>query len=40
VFCHDVELVSPEDAIEAIGTLFELADQGVFEHGAISQRQQ
>ncbi|KAJ5776356.1 uncharacterized protein N7511_001367 [Penicillium nucicola] len=36
VFCHDVEFVSPEEAIEAVGALFELSDRGIIKHVGIS----
>lgn len=36
VFCHDVEFVSMEEVIEAVGTLFELADGGVIRCVGIS----
>lgn len=36
VFCHDVEFVSLEEVIEAVGTLFELSDGGVIRCVGIS----
>ncbi|KEF61790.1 uncharacterized protein A1O9_03360 [Exophiala aquamarina CBS 119918] len=36
VFCHDVEFVSIEEIIEAVGTLFELSDSGVIRCVGIS----
>lgn len=36
VFCHDVEFVSMEEAIEAVGALFELSDQGKVRFVGIS----
>ncbi|OAL47364.1 Aldo/keto reductase [Pyrenochaeta sp. DS3sAY3a] len=36
VFCHDVEFVSPEEAVAAVGTLFELCDEGIVNHVGIS----
>jgi D-arabinose 1-dehydrogenase len=36
VFCHDVEFVSIEEVIEAVGTLFELSDGGVIRCVGIS----
>lgn len=36
VFCHDVEFVSLEEVIEAVGTLFELSDAGVIRCVGIS----
>lgn len=36
VFCHDVEFVSPQEAIEGVGVLFELCDQGVVRFVGIS----
>lgn len=36
VFCHDVEFVSEADAVEAVGTLIELVQQGSIKHVGIS----
>lgn len=36
VFCHDVEFVSPKEAVEAVGVLFELFDQGIVKFVGIS----
>lgn len=36
VFCHDVEFVSFEEAVEAVGTLFQLVQEGVVRHAGIS----
>lgn len=36
VFCHDVEFVSEAEAVEAVGTLFELVQQGSIKHVGIS----
>jgi len=36
VFCHDVEFVSIEEVIEAVGTLFELSESGVVRCVGIS----
>lgn len=36
VFCHDVEFVSLEEAVGAVGALFQLADEGFVRHVGIS----
>ncbi|KAI8932722.1 hypothetical protein NX059_010213 [Plenodomus lindquistii] len=36
VFCHDVEYVSLDEAVEAVGTLFELSNEGLINHVGIS----
>lgn len=36
VFCHDVEFVSIDEAVEAVGTLFELVQKGCVKHVGIS----
>jgi aryl-alcohol dehydrogenase-like predicted oxidoreductase len=36
VFCHDVEFVTPEEAITAVGTLFKLRDAGHLKYVGIS----
>ncbi|KAJ8118564.1 hypothetical protein OPT61_g455 [Boeremia exigua] len=36
VFCHDVEYVSIEEAVSAVGTLFELVQQGCIKYVGIS----
>lgn len=36
VFCHDVEFVSMDEVIEAVGTLFELSDRGLIRCVGIS----
>lgn len=36
VFCHDVEFVTMQEAVEAVGALFELSDQGVIRCVGIS----
>jgi D-arabinose 1-dehydrogenase len=36
VFCHDVEFVSEAEAVEAVGTLFELVEQGGIRYVGIS----
>lgn len=36
VFCHDVEFVSPSEAVEAVGTLFQLAKEGAIRYAGIS----
>jgi aryl-alcohol dehydrogenase-like predicted oxidoreductase len=36
VFCHDVEFVTPEEAIAAVACLFQLADEGVIRYVGIS----
>ncbi|KAJ4990487.1 l-galactose dehydrogenase [Stagonosporopsis vannaccii] len=36
VFCHDVEYVSTEEAVEAVGTLFELVQKGHVKYVGIS----
>ncbi|KAH6613856.1 NADP-dependent oxidoreductase domain-containing protein [Boeremia exigua] len=36
VFCHDVEFVSIEEAVTAVGTLFELVQQGSVKYVGIS----
>lgn len=36
VFCHDVEFVTLETAVEAVGTLFKLSDRGLVKYAGIS----
>ncbi|CAO2647120.1 Nn.00g080420.m01.CDS01 [Neocucurbitaria sp. VM-36] len=36
VFCHDVEYVSLREAVEAVGTLFQLAQEGLVRYVGIS----
>jgi D-arabinose 1-dehydrogenase len=36
VFCHDVEFVSQEEAVVAVGTLFDMVDEGKIEQVGIS----
>lgn len=36
VFCHDVEFVTTEEAVEAVGTLFELVQEGYVNYVGIS----
>lgn len=36
VFCHDVEYVGEAEAVGAVGTLFELVQQGIVKHVGIS----
>lgn len=36
VFCHDVEFVSLREAVEAVGTLFQLSKEGVVRYVGIS----
>lgn len=36
VFCHDVEFVSLGEAVEAVGTLFQLSSEGIVRHVGIS----
>lgn len=36
VFCHDVDFVSTETAVNAVGTLFRLAETGIIRRVGIS----